>query len=143
MNCALVVGAGLVPAWKLSRSPWKRNSAMGTLPIFILVTLAVLFGILVMVLTAFLGPKKPSPEKLAPYECGIQEIEAPKRRFPVKYLLTGMLFIVFDIEIVSFYPLAILLHQIKLLGLIELLIFLAVLAVGYVYVWRKGAFKWD
>jgi NADH-quinone oxidoreductase subunit A len=116
---------------------------MGTLPIFILVTLAVLFGILVMVLTAFLGPKKPSPEKLAPYECGIQEIEAPKRRFPVKYLLTGMLFIVFDIEIVSFYPLAILLHQIKLLGLIELLVFLAVLLVGYVYVWRKGAFRWD
>ena len=116
---------------------------MGTLPIFILVTLAVLFGILVMVLTAFLGPKKPSPEKLAPYECGIQEIEAPNRRFPVKYLLTGMLFIVFDIEIVSFYPLAILLHQIKLLGLIELLVFLAVLLVGYVYVWRKGAFRWD
>jgi NADH-quinone oxidoreductase subunit A len=116
---------------------------MGTLPIFILVTLAVLFGILVMVLTAFLGPKKPSPEKLAPYECGIQEIEAPKRRFPVKYLLTGMLFIVFDIEIVSFYPLAILMHQIKVLGLIELLIFLAVLLVGYVYVWRKGAFRWD
>lgn len=116
---------------------------MGTLPIFILVTLAVLFGILVMVLTAFLGPKKPSPEKLAPYECGIQEIEAPKQRFPVKYLLTGMLFIVFDIEIVSFYPLAILLHQIKVLGLIELLIFLAVLLVGYVYVWRKGAFRWD
>ena len=116
---------------------------MGTLPIFILVTLAVLFGLLVMILTAFLGPKKPSPEKLAPYECGIQEIEAPRRRFPVKYLLTGMLFIVFDIEIVSFYPLAILLHQIKLLGLIELLIFLAILAIGYIYVWRKGAFTWD
>src|ERR1700730_5097892 len=116
---------------------------MGTLPIFILVTLAILFGILVMVLTAFLGPKKPTPEKLAPYECGIQEIEAPERRFPVKYLLTGMLFIVFDIEIVSFYPLAILLHQIKLLGLIELLIFLAILLVGYIYVWRKGAFTWE
>jgi NADH-quinone oxidoreductase subunit A len=116
---------------------------MGTLPIFVLVTLAVLFGLLVMALTAVLGPKKPTPEKLAPYECGIQEIEAPKRRFPVKYLLTGMLFIVFDIEIVSFYPLAILLHDIKVLGLIELLIFLAVLMVGYIYVWRKGAFKWD
>src|SRR5579863_3231105 len=116
---------------------------MGTLPIFILVTLAVLFGLLVMVLTAFLGHKKPTPEKLAPYECGIQESEAPRRRFPVKYLLTGMLFIVFDIEIVSFYPLAILLHQIKLLGLIELLIFLAILLVGYIYVWPKGAFTWD
>ena len=116
---------------------------MGTLPIFVLVTLAVLFGLLVMALTAILGPKKPTPEKLAPYECGIQEIEAPKRRFSVKYLLTGMLFIVFDIEIVSFYPLAILLHDIKVLGLIELLIFLAILMVGYIYVWRKGAFKWE
>jgi NADH-quinone oxidoreductase subunit A len=116
---------------------------MGVFPILIYVTLAILFGILVMVLTTFIGPKKPTPEKLAPYESGIQEIEAPKRRFPVKYLLTGMLFIVFDIEIVSFYPLAILLHQIKLLGLIELLIFLLILAIAYIYVWRKGAFTWD
>ncbi|HYU72472.1 MAG TPA: NADH-quinone oxidoreductase subunit A [Ktedonobacteraceae bacterium] len=116
---------------------------MGTLPIFTLVALALLFGILVMVLCLFLGPKKPSPEKLAPYECGIQEIEAPKRRFPVKYLLTGMLFIAFDIEIVSFYPLAILLHQLKVFGLIELLVFLLILMVGYIYVWRKGAFTWE
>src|SRR5579864_5231177 len=117
---------------------------MGTLPIFVLVALAVLFGLLVMALTAILGPKKPTPEKLAPYECGIQEIEAPNRRFPVKYLLTGMLFIVFDIEIVSFYPLAILMHNhLQVLGLIELLIFLAILMVGYIYVWRKGAFTWD
>jgi NADH-quinone oxidoreductase subunit A len=116
---------------------------MGIFPIFIYVTLAVLFGILVMGVTTFIGPKKPTPEKLAPYESGMQEIEAPKRRFPIKYLLTGMLFIVFDIEIVSFYPLAILLHQIKLLGLIELLIFLLILMIAYIYVWRKGAFTWD
>src|SRR6059058_2878379 len=112
---------------------------MGTIPIFTLVALALLFGLFVMVLCNFLGPKKPTPEKLAPYECGIQEIEAPKRRFPVKYLLTGMLFIAFDIEIVSFYPLAILMHQLKVFGLIELLIFLLILMVGYIYVWRKGA----
>jgi NADH-quinone oxidoreductase subunit A len=117
---------------------------MGTiLPVFIYVTLAVLFGLLVMVVTGFLGPRKPTPEKLAPYECGIQEIDAPKRRFPVKYLLTGMLFIAFDIEVVSFYPLAILLRQLKLFGLIELLVFLLILMVGYVYVWRKGAFTWE
>jgi NADH-quinone oxidoreductase subunit A len=114
-----------------------------TVPVFILVTLAIVFGILVMGVTALLGPRKPTPEKLAPYECGIQEIEAPKRRFPVKYLLTGMLFIAFDIEIVSFYPLAILLHQLGLFGLIELLVFLLILMVGYIYVWRKGAFTWD
>jgi NADH-quinone oxidoreductase subunit A len=116
---------------------------MGILPIFILVTLAILFGAFVMVVTAFLGPRKPTPEKLAPYECGIQEIEAPRQRFPVKYLLTGMLFIVFDIEIVSFYPLAILLRQLKVFGLIELLVFLLILMVGYLYVWRKGAFTWE
>lgn len=114
-----------------------------TLPIFILVTLAVLFGLLVMGVTTVIGPKKPTPEKLAPYECGIQEIEPPKRRFPVKYLLTGMLFIAFDIEIVSFYPLAVLLRQLQLFGLIELLVFLLILMVGYVYVWRKGAFTWE
>ncbi len=114
-----------------------------TLPVFILVALAVLFGLLVMVVTAILGPRKPTPEKLAPYECCLQEIEAPRRRFPVKYLLTGMLFIAFDIEIVSFYPLAILMHQLKAFGLIEMLVFLLVLGVGYIYVWRKGAFSWD
>jgi NADH-quinone oxidoreductase subunit A len=115
-----------------------------TLPIFILVALAMLFGVLVMGVTALLGPKKPTPEKLAPYECGIQEIQAPRRRFPVKYLLTGMLFIVFDIEIVSFYPLAILLRtDLKVLGLVELLIFLFILMIGYIYVWRKGAFTWE
>ncbi len=116
---------------------------METLPVLIYVVLAVLFGILVMAVTAILGPKKPTPEKLAPYECGIQEIEAPKRRFPVKYLLTGMLFIAFDIEVVSFYPLAILLRKLQVFGLIELLVFLLVLAIGYLYVWRKGAFTWD
>jgi|SRR5581483_2554961 NADH-quinone oxidoreductase subunit A len=119
---------------------------MGTtsvLPVFILVGLAILFGILVMVITSIIGPKKPSPEKLAPYECGIQEIEAPRRRFPVKYLLTGMLFIAFDIEIVSFYPLAVLLKSQGAYLLIELLVFLLVLMVGYIYVWRKGAFTWD
>src|SRR5947199_9176799 len=116
---------------------------MGTLPIFILVTLAIILGLFVMVLTILLGPRKPSPEKLAPYERGIQEIEAPKRRFPIKYLMTGMLFIVCDIEIVSFYPLAILLHKLQVFGLIELLVFLLILMIGYIYVWRKGAFTWE
>jgi NADH-quinone oxidoreductase subunit A len=114
-----------------------------TLPVLILVGLAILFGIVVMGVTAILGPRKPSPEKLAPYESGMQGIEAPSHRFPVKYLLTGMLFIAFDIEIVSFYPLAILLHSLQMTGLIELLTFLVILAVGYIYVWRKGAFTWE
>ncbi len=116
---------------------------MGINYLLIMVALAILFGLLVMGVTTIIGPKKPTPEKLAPYECGIQEIEAPHRRFPVKYLLTGMLFIAFDIEIVSFYPLAILLRSLGTLGLVELLVFLLILGVGYIYVWRKGAFSWE
>src|SRR5437899_12087573 len=96
-----------------------------------------------MRLIVFLGLNKPSPEKLAPYECGIQEIEAPRRRFPIKYLMTGMLFIVFDMEIVSFYPLAILLHKLQAFGLIALLVFLLILMIVYIYVWLKGPFTWE
>ncbi|HEY7124574.1 MAG TPA: NADH-quinone oxidoreductase subunit A [Ktedonobacterales bacterium] len=114
------------------------------LPIFILIGLAVAFAILVTIITFIVGPKKPSPAKLAPYECGIQEIEPPRRRFPVKYLVTGMLFIIFDVEVASFYPFAVLLKSdLKVFGLIELVIFLAILLVAYVYVWRKGAFQWE
>jgi NADH-quinone oxidoreductase subunit A len=113
-------------------------------PIFILIGLAILFAALVTGVTFILGPKKPSAAKLAPYESGIREIEPVKHRFPVKYLVTGMLFIIFDIEAVSFYPLAVLLKSdLKVFGLIELLIFLAILLIAYVYVWRKGAFKWE
>jgi NADH-quinone oxidoreductase subunit A len=113
-------------------------------PIFILIGLAIVFAALVTGLTFVLGPKKPSPEKLAPYESGIRDIEPLRRRFPVKYLVTGMLFIIFDIEAVSFYPLAVLLKSdLKVFGLIELVIFLAILLIAYVYVWRKGAFQWE
>ena len=116
---------------------------MGTLPIFILVILAILFGALVMAVTAIIGPKRPTPEKLAPYECGIQEIEPPRARFPVKYLVTGMLFIIFDVEAASVIPLAILMKQLKVLGLVEFLIFAVILIVPFFYVWRKGAFTWE
>jgi NADH-quinone oxidoreductase subunit A len=112
-------------------------------PVFILVGLVVAFAVLVTGITLVLGPKKPTPEKLAPYECGIQEISPPRRRFPVKYLVTGMLFIVFDIEATSFYPLAVLMRQLRVFGLIELAVFVGILLVAYLYVWRKGAFKWE
>jgi NADH-quinone oxidoreductase subunit A len=113
-------------------------------PIFILIGLAIIFAVLVTGITFILGPKKPSPAKLAPYESGIREIEPPRHRFPVKYLVTGMLFIIFDIEAVSFYPLAVLLRtDLKVFGLIELVIFLAIMTIAYIYVWRKGAFQWE
>lgn len=112
-------------------------------PVLIMMGLAFAFVLAVTLVTLVLGPKKPTPEKLAPYECGIEEIEAPKQRFPVKYLVTGMLFIVFDVEAASVIPLAILMRQLKVLGLLELIVFTVVLAVPFVYIWRKGAFTWE
>jgi NADH-quinone oxidoreductase subunit A len=112
-------------------------------PVLILMGLVFAFALLTIAVTFVFGPKKPTPEKLAPYECGIEEIEAPKDRFPVKYLTTGMLFIVFDVEAASIIPLAILMRQLKVMGLIELLVFTVVLAIPFLYVWRKGAFTWE
>ena len=112
-------------------------------PVLILMGLAFAFTILVTLVTFVFGPKKPTPEKLAPYECGIQEIDPPTHRFPVKYLVTGMLFILFDVEAASIIPLAILMRQLKVTGLVELVVFAFVLLVPFLYVWRKGAFTWD
>lgn len=112
-------------------------------PALILLGLALLFGVATIAATFVLGPKRPTPEKLAPYECGIEEIEPPKQRFPVKYLVTGMLFIIFDVEAASVLPLAILMRRLQALGFIELLVFAAILAVPFIYIWRKGAFAWD
>ena len=112
-------------------------------PALIMFGLALIFGILVIGVTFILGPKRPTPEKLAPYECGIEEIEPPRQRFPVKYLVTGMLFIIFDVEAASVLPLAILMRQLQILGLVELLVFTLILAIPFIYIWRKGAFTWD
>lgn len=112
-------------------------------PALILLGLALLFGAATVGVTFLLGPKRPTPEKLAPYECGIEEIEAPKQRFPVKYLVTGMLFIIFDVEAASVLPLAILMRRLQVLGFIELLVFALILTAPFIYIWRKGAFSWD
>lgn len=113
------------------------------MPVLILMALVFAFVVLATGVTFIFGPKKPTPEKLAPYECGIEEIEAPKDRFPVKYLTTGMLFIIFDVEAASIIPLAILMRQLKVMGFVELLVFTVILTIPFLYVWRKGAFTWE
>jgi NADH-quinone oxidoreductase subunit A len=125
-------------------SPLQGDAPMADyVPILIMMGLAFAFTIAVTLVTFVFGPKKPTPEKMAPYECGIEEIESPKQRFTVKYLVTGMLFIIFDVEAASIIPLAILMRQLKVLGLVELLVFTAVLLIPFVYIWRKGAFTWE
>lgn len=96
----------------------------------------------IMGLTFLVGPRRPTPEKLAPYECGLTDLGGPPERYPVKFLQVAMLFLIFDVEAVAFYPLAVQMRRMGAAGLAELAIFLVVLLLGYVYAWKKGAFRW-
>jgi len=112
-------------------------------PILIMMGLAFAFTLAVTAVTFIIGPKKPNAAKLSPYECGIEAISSPNKRFPVKYLVTGMLFIVFDVEAATLLPISILMKRLGVLGLTELFTFVAILLVAFLYVWRKGAFTWE
>ena len=109
--------------------------------IYVLIVLGLL-GALVS-LSFVLGPSKPHRKKLAPYESGIIPDTPAHRRLTVRFYLTAMLFIIFDVEAVFFYPWAVLLRQLKWFGLIEMLVFMGVLAIALAHVWRKGGLEWD
>jgi NADH-quinone oxidoreductase subunit A len=113
------------------------------LPILILFILATGVAIIMSLLATFMGPRNPSEAKLSPYEGGVPLVQEQPRRFPVKFLEVAMLFLIFDIETVAFFPWAVLLNQLKVFGLIEMGIFLLVLGIGYIYLWKKGAFNWE
>jgi NADH-quinone oxidoreductase subunit A len=113
------------------------------LPILILVVLAAAFAVGSIVASAVLGPRRPDPEKLSPYECGIEPLGTARERFSVKFYLVAMLFIIFDMEIVFLYPWAVVFRQLRLFGLAAMGTFLLVLLVGYFYVWKKGGLEWD
>jgi NADH-quinone oxidoreductase subunit A len=112
----------------------------------LLVTFLIAAGIAcaIIILNKILGPKrKPSETKLDPFECGVAPIELPSGRFSVKFYLVAMLFILFDVEIVWLFPWAVILKDLKWVGLIEMFSFLAVLGLGFVYAWKKGALEWE
>ncbi len=115
----------------------------GFVPILILLVLAITLVSVIIIASFFISPKKPSAAKSAPYEGGVPQMQATPRRFPIKFLEVAMLFLIFDIETVAFFPWAVLLNQLKLFGLIEMGLFLLVLGIGYLYLWRKGAFNWE
>jgi len=113
------------------------------LPILILGVLALGFTVFSLVSSAILAPrKKPSDAKLAPYECGIVPDADPPQRFPVRFYLVSMIFIIFDIEIVFLYPWAVVFHQIATFGLIEVIVFAAVVFVSFLYLISNGALTW-
>jgi NADH-quinone oxidoreductase subunit A len=109
--------------------------------LFILVALAV--GVAPMVLGKLLGPSRPDPEKLSPYECGFEAFEDARMKFDVRYYLVAILFILFDLEIAFLFPWAVALNDIGAAGFIAMMVFLGILVVGFVYEWMKGALEWE
>jgi NADH-quinone oxidoreductase subunit A len=115
------------------------------LPIVLLFALALGFAAFSVSIAPFTGPKRFNRAKLDFYECGIEPTPQPvgPNRFPIKYFLTAMLFIVFDIEIIFVYPYAVANSQLGLFGLVEMIMFIVTVFVAYAYVWRRGGLDWD
>ena len=109
--------------------------------LFILVGLAI--GVLPMGLGALLGVHRPDPEKNSPYECGFEAFEDARMRFDVRYYLLAILFIIFDLEVAFLFPWAISLGAIGMVGFWSMIVFLAILTIGFIYEWKKGALEWE
>ena len=113
-------------------------------PIAVLAVVAAAFAIFSLVAGSMAGPKRWNRAKLESYECGIEPTTQPAGiRFPVKYYITAMLFIVFDIEIIFLYPWAVAFDKLGVFGLVEMVTFIATVLVAYAYVWRRGGLDWD
>ena len=113
------------------------------LPLAAAIGIAGLLGAALLLASSVLGPKKKSPVKSGPFECGSDPVGSARQRFAVKFYVVGLLFIVFDLETVFLYPWAVLLKELGWFGFIEMALFIATLAVGLVYVWKKGALEWE
>ena len=109
--------------------------------LFILVGLAV--GVVPMALGKLLAPSKPDPAKLSPYECGFEAFEDARMKFDVRYYLVAILFILFDLEIAFLFPWATVINDIGIAGFAAMMVFLAILVVGFIYEWMKGALEWE
>jgi len=113
-------------------------------PILVLGILAAIFAVFSLVAGALAGPRRWNRAKLDSYECGIEPTRHVQgMRFPVKYYLTAMLFIVFDIEIIFLYPWAVYFDKLGLFGLVEMVTFIVTVLIAYAYVWRRGGLEWD
>ncbi|GAB4062552.1 NADH-quinone oxidoreductase subunit A [Uliginosibacterium sediminicola] len=118
-------------------------------PVLLFIILGVVIGVVPVVLGWFVAPHRPDAEKNSPYECGFEAFEDARMKFDVRYYLIAILFILFDLEVAFLLPWASILKEIaasnslRLFGFIEMFVFLAVLVIGYVYVWKKGALDWE
>ena len=118
-------------------------------PILMFVIVALVFGCVPIIIGRLVGPHHPDPEKLSAYECGFDAFEDARMKFDVRYYLIAIIFILFDLEVAFLFPWAAIFKEIagteavRLFGFIEMLIFIAILVVGYIYAWVKGALDWE
>lgn len=112
------------------------------IPIGIMILIGVIAGVVFANINRFLGPRRPTEEKLSTYESGMEPIRTARERFSVKFYLVAMLFIVFDIEIVFLYPWAVVFRELDPAGIIGMGVFLVILVIGLAYEWRKGGMDW-
>ncbi len=113
------------------------------LPVLIFMMAATAFGLGTLLVGSLFRPRRPYPEKLTPYESGNPPIGEPRVRFSVKFYIIAMLFVVFDVEVIFLYPWAVVFDEIGIFAFIEMMLFISILLIGYIYAWRKGAFTWD
>src|SRR2546426_12364802 len=114
----------------------------GWLSILIMIALGAGFALISVVLSSLVGPRKPTPEKAAPYECGMPPVGDARERHSVKFYLVAMIFLLFDIEIAFLYPWVMALRDLGWNGLLQVVLFMLLLLAGYVYAWRTGALDW-
>jgi NADH-quinone oxidoreductase subunit A len=127
----------------LSRSLFFEDFPMqGWFSILVMIALGAGFALVSVLLSNVLGPSKPTAEKSAPYECGMPPVGDARERQSVKFYLIAMIFLLFDIEVAFVYPWAMALRDLGWAGFVQVVIFMALLFTGYVYVWRKGALDW-
>jgi NADH-quinone oxidoreductase subunit A len=126
-------------------APWRRTDDMleQYLPILLFVAVGLVLGAVLLGVGSLVSPNRPDPEKLSPYECGFEAFEDARMKFDVRYYLVAILFILFDLEIAFLFPWAVVLPDIGLFGFGAMMIFLAILVVGFVYEWKKGALEWE
>jgi NADH-quinone oxidoreductase subunit A len=112
-------------------------------PVLLFIMVGTVVGIAPMVLGKLLGPNRPDPEKLSPYECGFEAFEDARMKFDVRYYLVAILFILFDLEIAFLFPWATVINDIGIAGFLSMMLFLGILVVGFIYEWMKGALEWE
>ena len=112
-------------------------------PVLMFMLVGLGFGVAPVILGRLLAPYRPDTEKNSPYECGFEAFEDARMKFDVRYYLVAILFILFDLEIAFLFPWAVVLKEIGMFGFSAMLVFLAILVVGFIYEWKKGALEWE